>query len=471
MWTVRGQLFHQGVPVQFNNWNRAFAGLYADAKREARAILMTGDLIDYGRGHVGLIDGGRHRHELGLDHRYHPDRNWFLFYYLLASGGRYTQPVYTSLGNHDWRLNPYPPFAPGAPSPWALIHNHRAQFDNPVRRKALKEIIEIAHGPGHDKSFAYPDLDLRRIARGAAGYLIGDLDIPGSPVQTNVDSVIWYLLLINPFLDYAFAHPGGQQILMLDWAEDEELFNHDAPRDERGLSERAANSLTPLQEWHVSAFARAPGRAKLIGIHAPPLGPSSDWNDDDLVKGEKSYPWARAPLMRRPYEIQRTRVTRHGIFAVAPKGQPVGVAAEYGSIVRRRDWFVREVARPGAGIRLVLSGHIHRFGLLAAYPARNDPQTLLMKSVNLQEVQGAGPGRASRFRNFPGPLYLNTTSAGPRGNVYAPPWRSVAPGWSLVTLAADGRIEAVAPRQLQVLPPVVPPPAREVARFLQGTPA
>jgi hypothetical protein len=156
---------------------------------------------------------------------------------------------------------------------------------------------------------------------------------------------------------------------------------------------------------------------------------------------------------------------------VAPKGQPVGVAAEYGSIVRRRDWFVREVARPGAGIRLVLSGHIHRFGLLAAYPARNDPQTLLMKSVNLQEVQGAGPGRASRFRNFPGPLYLNTTSAGPRGNVYAPPWRSVAPGWSLVTLAADGRIEAVAPRQLQVLPPVVPPPAREVARFLQGTPA
>ena len=267
MWTAGGQLFHQGVPVQFNNWNRSFCRLYEDAKRDAKAILITGDLIDYGRGHMGLVNGGRHRHELGRDDRYHVDRNWFLLYYLLAAGGRYTEPVYTSLGNHDWRINPYPPFAPETPGPTSFVHNYE-RFDNPVRRESLKEILRIAHGPGHDKAFAYPDLDLSRIARGAVGYAAGNLDFPGSPVHTVVDSVLWYLLLINPFLDYAFPHPGGQQVLMLDWAEQEELFNTAKPG-----GPRAASSLTPLQEWHVKAFVGSAGRAKLIGIHAPPLGP------------------------------------------------------------------------------------------------------------------------------------------------------------------------------------------------------
>ena len=44
-----------------------------------------------------------------------------------------------------------------------------------------------------------------------------------------------------------------------------------------------------------------------------------------------------------------------------------------------------------------------------------------MRSVNLEEVQGVGAGKASTRRNFPSPLYVNTTSAGPRGNVYAAP--------------------------------------------------
>ena len=98
-----GRLRYRGAPVLFNNWNRTFCSLYDDAKNNAKAILITGDLIDYGRGHLGLVNGGRHRHELGVDGAYHRDRNWFLFYDLLASGSRYCQPVYTSLGNHDWR--------------------------------------------------------------------------------------------------------------------------------------------------------------------------------------------------------------------------------------------------------------------------------------------------------------------------------------------------------------------------------
>jgi hypothetical protein len=96
-----------------------------------------------------------------------------------------------------------------------------------------------------------------------------------------------------------------------------------------------------------------------------------------------------------------------------------------------------------------------------------------MKSVTLDEVRGARSGvaavrrEAGRFRAFPAPLYVNTTSAGPRGNVYAARGRSVPPGWALVTLAADGTIESVSPRQLGAPRPAIalpPAPRRELAR-------
>src|SRR5262249_3371393 len=147
--------------------------------------------------------------------------------------------------------------------------------------------------------------------------------------------------------------------------------------------------------------------------------------------------------MRRP-DGTITKVDQHTITAIRPKGAPLGVSAEHGSIVRYRDWFIREVARTAAGVRVVLTGHIHRFGLLVAYPPANDRESRLLRSVTLEEVRGAGPGisavrrEGKQVRAFPSPLYINTTSAGPRGNVYGARWRGVNPGWVLVTLSADG---------------------------------
>ncbi len=388
--------------------------------------------------------------------------------------------MYTILGNHDWRLNPYPPFAPGAPSPEALVHNY-GRFKDPVREGSLKEILRCAHGPGHAKKFAYVDLDLARIVRAGAGYLAANLDLPGSPVHTTVDSVIWYLLLINPFLDYAFAHPSGQQMLMLDWAEDEEVLNRDEPRSWEGFGQRAALSLSPLQQWHVTSFVRSPGRAKLIGIHAPVLGPYPDWNDDELRLGEKTYRRGQDSRMRWP-DGRVTPIERHTITAIRAKGSPLGTAADHGSILRQRDWFIRQVGTSASGVRMVLSGHIHRFGLLVAHPATGDREARHMRSVSLEEVRGARSGVAAVRREivvvggerkrkvtaFPSPLYVNTTSAGPRGNVYAAAgWQGVQPGWALVTLAADGTIESVSPRRLGIRDDVLPIPEREVARFLQ----
>jgi Calcineurin-like phosphoesterase len=467
MSVVGGELRYRGIPVQFNNWNRAFTRQYEHAKRDADAILITGDLIDYGRGHIGLVQDGRYRHELGVDGRYHPDRNWFLFYYLLASGPRYCRPVYTSLGNHDWRLNPYPPFAPGAPDPEALVHNS-TDFKGPGRDGWLRDILRHAHGPGHDRRYAYPDIDLRRVVRAAAGYLAGNLDFSGSPLQTTVESVIWYLLLINPFLDYAFALPSGHQVLMLDWGEDEEILNADEPRSWMGFGQRAANSLSPLQRWHATAFVRSRGQAKVVGIHAPLLGPYPDWTDDELREGTKVYRPGQDSRMRRP-DTTIVRVPRHTITAIRPNDAPFGISAEHGSIVRERDWFIRGLGTSSSGVRLVLAGHIHRHGLLVAYPPTNDRDSRLLRSATFDEVRGARRGiaavrrEAGRVRAFPAPLYVNTTSAGPRGNLYGAQWRAVPPGWILVTLAADGTIENVSPRQLGA-PEAQRPPRPAAAR-------
>jgi hypothetical protein len=43
------QLRYREIPLRHNNFNRSFERIYAEAKRGADFILMTGDLIDYGR--------------------------------------------------------------------------------------------------------------------------------------------------------------------------------------------------------------------------------------------------------------------------------------------------------------------------------------------------------------------------------------------------------------------------------------
>jgi Calcineurin-like phosphoesterase/Hemopexin len=477
--------------IRYNNFNRSFDRVYSEAKAGSDLILMTGDLIDYGRAPLGLVDGGAFRRRLGEDWTYHADRNWFLFYYLLASQSNYNVPVYTSLGNHDWRLNPYPPFAEGAPPPSILVHNHLDFTED-----EQKQILEAAHGPGHGRGStvittrqAYQD-DVSHKLQGILGFFTGDLAFAGSPLQTTVDSVLWYLLLINPFLDYAAPLPGGQQVLMLDWGEREEIYNFASAKSWTEYSQRAANVLSPLQEWHVTEFAQSRGAAKVIGTHAPPLGPDDNWSEEDLAKGERTFEFGEDSRMRRPSDDKTIRVTQHTICAVAPKGAPLGVAAVFGTFVPRREWFVRKVSESPSGIRLVLGGHIHREGLLVAYPPTNDKEARLMKSVTYAEAsdngRGVGHGIAAirhakvmeagheveRVKAFPSPLYVNTPSAGPRPNLFdknrnlpdrdGQPQKHdfVAPGWIKIELAGDGMIKGIASRQLVEPSRTLPAPAK-----------
>lgn len=469
--------------LPFNNWNTDFVDLYRAARADADVVMLTGDLIDYGRGHWGVS----RRKELGDDRRYQSDRNWFLFSYLLSRDNEYTRPTYTILGNHDWRLNPYPPMAiAGAPKAPAFVHGMQSVDD--ARAKA---ILTEAHGPGASASVSYnPDVERRySIALRNAGRLLGHavrkmfggestMDVPGLPTETTVESVAWYLLAINPFLDYRFSLPGSHGVLMLDWAEDESVFLGDIYQGKRYGSfdkhsgdegPKARNALTDLQMALVREFAEAPGVAKVIGIHAPPIGPWDDWNDQELASswrtfkiGGRGYPhYARVMADGR-------KEKGHPLFAIKPKKGVVpdaveGMDASYNSFERRRDEFIRTVVNPKHGVRLVLSGHIHRQGLYVVYRAPDAlgeivAGELLVKGVTERDTRGVKHPAASlaTLRNAaqplgvaPGALFVNATSAGPRGNMLPAEgvYRRRDPGWAHITLSSDGTIVGVQFRQ------------------------
>jgi hypothetical protein len=455
-----------GKRIVFNNWNESFELVYNDAKSKSDLILMTGDLIDYGRGHIGNAAA---RDTLGRDPQYFKDRNWFLFYYLLATKGNYSRPVYTSLGNHDWRINPYPPFAPSTPDPIELIHNN-LEFKVEEHKTVLKKVIEIAHGPGHDKWPAYADLarDLVEVFKSAwkskgliPSLLFGsptNLDYEKLPTHTHVESIAWYLLLINPFLDYQFALPTGHQFLMLDFGEQEEVNN---TVENHSQGPRAASCLTPLQQWQVEQLLRAPGKAKTIGIHTPPIGPRTSWSVNELKSGRKTYklPADNPRYRNREGHFQEVRNQSLPLFALLPEGFSPWLAAQYGSFVHKdtRRWLIQKL-HASSSVRVVVSGHIHRQGLLTVQPERmplsppawnqrgKELSVLTVRSVEPEAVQKAKPPFATGDQsNVLGPVYVNTTSAGPRGFQYYDngTYASVPPGFTLVQLMNDGTISSI----------------------------
>jgi hypothetical protein len=491
---VRNDVYEENLrraqlAANFNNWNTSVREIYDAAKAGCDVLLLTGDLIDYGRGHWGISEANR----LGDDSFYIVDRNWSLFYHLLASGDAYKKPVYTSLGNHDWRLNPYPPFAPGAPGMLSLFHND-GRFSRKQRRSveaAHKEFVKIAHGEGHERGFSYDakangawDL-LREKPRQALDTLWKlvrqkqTLEATGAPTDTNIDSIAWYLLTINPFLDYTWTLPGGHRLLMIDWAEDENVLfpitidGQEYPYFFWQASEaadpgpRAARCLTDLQQHVIEDFVAGEGAAKIIGIHAPPLGPYTDWSDVDLQQERKIYKKKRNNRGPTNFAVKQPDGTvvpfnGHPTFAVSPKNAPEGMQADYGSFDQKRSWFIEKMAEPASrGIRLIFSGHIHRNDLLVARRATGDKKIsavaghLLTRGITPALVRNVRAPAVSSKGDI-GPLYVNTTSAGPRGHWYPAPipdaagvdkddvgepiYKSVDPGYAKVELSNDGTI-------------------------------
>ncbi len=250
----------------FNNWNTSVVALYNDAKLDANAILLTGDLIDYGRAHWGQ-DAGPHLQDNDL---YTVDRNWFLFSYLLSSGAAYTKPVYTIL---------YPPFAIGAPSSNNFFYKERPWKGTVEAEKELREwegqraneALRAAHGDGHARKFSYAakaenELELLLENTGDAVKALlrmmiqrQTMNVEDTPAETTVKSVEWYLLSINPFLDYAFTLPN----------------QHRVHARLGGKGERPLPNPLPRQELSVPGVAgRCRGRSRSEGEELPDVTPA-----------------------------------------------------------------------------------------------------------------------------------------------------------------------------------------------------
>lgn len=482
-----------GVTPDFNNWNKSVVQLYTQAKQSCDVLLLTGDLIDYGRGHIGLPNSDK----LGDDGSYHVDRNWFLFYYVLASGNSYEKPAYTILGNHDWRINPYTPFAiAGAPDARSLVNNYmdfkpqlhtgketeeewkdREKEAEEKLSERLNALLLRAHGPGADRAFTYlmeakNTLEFAR-AQPEEFYktlwaLIQNaqtMNIEHAPTETRIESVAWYLLLINPFLDYAFHLPGGYDVLMLDWGEYENVLfpivingqEWDYMPWEAAAAAapgpKARNSLTDLQKVLVQEFSAKPTIAKVLCIHAPPIGPYPAWTNAILYGGRVEHAKHENRAHYRTIYPDGTSRDWDAIYAIRPKDGPFGQEADYGSIENHREWLINELRRDDAHVRLVLSGHIHRNGLFVVYEGKSVlAGTLLTKLITPAIASGAAPPAVAReLGGEHGPLYVNTTSAGPRGHLYStqdfkPGTRKhvyVESGYSVIVLSQDGTIRKV----------------------------
>src|SRR5262249_25806585 len=323
----------------------------------------------------------------------------------------------------------------------------------------------------------------------------GRLNIPHAPTETSIASVMWYLLTINPFLDYAFPHPSGQKLLMLDWAEAEDVLFDIV---ERGKARpylpteaaqaalpgpKAGDCLTQAQKKMVVNFLAQPGISKLVGIHAPPIAPWYDWFDSELIESKKIFPpfstitsreacekigekweednkWCVAKRVPRGPDLVNklgTGEDKHWypFFAIRPKGPRVfdGMVADYGSLVQERDWFITQLIEPKHGVRAVFAGHNHRDGLHILW--RMDPESGPEPDGSLRVRLVRGRLRSVKRGTILGPLWVNTTTAGYRGHYRPRPGedRYVPPGRALVSVQSNGTIDVAEFRQLPEIPP------------------
>ncbi len=468
--------------AKMHNWNQACKDLYDKAKADCDILFMTGDLIDYGRGYNG-------HGPMNSDKSYWRDRNWFIFYEFLAAGLNYSKPVYTTLGNHDWRINPYPLLNDSAPKP------HEVGADP-------KE-LNTAYGPGA-KAKSY-STDPGMVGEGLAKVFFardGSFEVSRTALVTNTASVAWYLMLINPFLDYAWRLPGGYNMLMLDWAEDELVDPHPilgGVQRGRGLvpdnygGPLAKNCLTKVQKAVVEHVAAAPSGPKILGIHQPPVGPHEHWSDDDLDHGRVRYTandlkaaWDalyegkkgshgferkfQGSDDQRKYSLHRLSGARFDeklLYEVAVHGlkvadqiyptlairtqesEPLGREATCGSFVVERDWLIRKLRE--ARFNVVLSGHIHRRHVLVIDDSGNGmPAEWRGKWVVRKVASGKPP---AGFK----PLFVNSTSAGPLGHIYAArgKYLSAASAYTSISIAASGAVESVEFKPEESMEPVV----------------
>lgn len=264
------------APSRFNNFNenlRTFiksANQMAD-KGELDFVLVGGDLVDFVNHGVS-------------DEVNEADNNWQVFIEIMTGGGHESKrknpndgikvPVFTSTGNHDWRLHPYNIAVAGQPDTFGLQKDRAEKFDfeyydtvealkakrTAVYEKITKEgsliskeywlhrvvkwviywsekwqakiliptVAAVASNlfPSLKASLIWPVIlflaasVLHNIINSILGkylrYLVTNAVIP---IEAHVHALHYYFLHINPYFNYAFSF-GSNYFLVMDTGPD-----------------------------------------------------------------------------------------------------------------------------------------------------------------------------------------------------------------------------------------------------------
>lgn len=337
----------RGKPGDFSNYNTQFEHLITTIARDKDVdiIIHTGDITDYNRGYHNL-EG-----ENDLSRDYYLDRNWVLFYQIVCR--TYEKPFFSVLGNHDYRLNPYPP--------------------NPVvLSRRIREFFNMA-----------PTVNLTRSEMNTLHENPHALNITKNHILKAPYAVRWYALVLNPLLDYQFFY-GNMAFLMLDWnmGEDHEEGN---PWAEKALSPEQWKILTLWHKKVLNHRKRNPV-VSVVAMHCSVFNPFAEIGDRELATAPETSVFYASGLTDH-HEPQRDLVD--GTFRL------------------KRNEFIRlclgsnfygetgYTAVPERGVDVILTGHAHRTGIFQV----EGPHVYLRTGDALRE----------------GPVFCNAISSGPIG--------------------------------------------------------
>ncbi|HZS35801.1 MAG TPA: hypothetical protein VFF06_03195 [Polyangia bacterium] len=251
---LEGQSDRYSFPVgsRMNNYNRNFSHLAESA--DADAYVLTGDIVDYGRGLYYsstsddhkiqlsppnvtpdalqdlLVQAGRSGdpqpllqqarsllaqkviwEEMGGNDQchYHYDANFWYFVLekiLPRYVGDKPRPVFTSLGNHDFHPNPFPPWPTSFGSEDEDSKNPFTPSDyNLTRYEAL-----LAYGPKSYCPYGWSTVLS----------MMSPIDVGGSGLISKEACCMMYFFFVNPWLDYSVRF-GDHSIMLVDFGRKE----------------------------------------------------------------------------------------------------------------------------------------------------------------------------------------------------------------------------------------------------------
>jgi len=162
----------------------------------------------------------------------------------------------------------------------------------------------------------------------------------------------------------------------------------------------AGDSLNEVQAQLVTHFLAQDVQAKILGIHAPLIGPNQYWPTDQLREG-----WVKRNGRRFPIVAMGNPNEHSTEF-------PAGDQPAHGTIKLWRFWLLQQLR--DRRVSLVLSGHLHRRAMfMIANPQKAKPHQDLRDGMALCLIES----ELNRFWYDHGPpLFVNTTCAGPIGH-------------------------------------------------------